>query len=603
MTALMLFTTAWVTGILLSQASFIPLPWLFLTVPAALVLLLGWGDSRWARRGSAMLIALLLGAGRLSLAEPRINENHVAFYNDQSAIILEGVLDSELDVRSTIIMAQLKAIHLTLANGEIHSVHGHVLVTLPPFSNVQYGDRVVVEGLLETPQVFDAFSYKEYLAYQGIYAVFRAHSCTTMASHQASFLKEIILRFKGYAYHIILKLYPEPQAALLSGILLGIESGIPETLRDAFNTTGTGHIIAISGFNLSIVAGGFASLARRIFKKRGKTLAALTGLWLYVILVGASAAVLRAGVMATLGVIAVHEQRKVHGPTALAAAVLVLTLLNPYALWDVGFQLSFAATLGMVLYTQPLENHLKAFLESWLKPELAASIVRMSSESLLVTIAAQLVTVGVTVGTFQSLSPVSLLTNLLILPVQLYIMLFGGTSLLVGLVFQPLAQLFAWIAWLFLAYTTTVVDLLSRFPKASIPLGQVTNPIVWAYFVGLASVTWWLRRSRDDHQRFLAWVKALNPTVVITVLAVTALIVITSITAPDGKLHVTFLDVGAGEAVLIETPHGRQVLVDGGADGALTLAQVGRWLPFWDRNLDMIVLTSPDKDRLAGLVA
>ncbi len=603
MTALMLFTTAWVTGILVSRAAFIPFPWLLLTLPAASVLLFGWGDARWARRGSAMMIALLLGAGRLCLAEPGISENHVAFYNNSGVIALEGVLDSALDIRSTKTMVRIKALQLTLANGEHQSVHGHVLLTLPPFSQVQYGDHVLVEGLLETPQVFDAFSYKDYLAYQGIYAVFRAHSCEILASHQASIPMEVILRFKGYAHKIILKLYPEPQAALLSGILLGIESGIPETLRDAFNTTGTGHIIAISGFNLSIVAGGFASLARRIFKKRGKTLTALTGLWLYVILVGASAAVLRAGVMATLGVIAVHEQRKVHGPTALAAAVLVLTLLNPFALWDVGFQLSFAATLGMVLYTRPLENHLKAFLERWLKPELAAGIVSVSSESLLVTIAAQLVTVGVTVGTFQRLSPVSLITNLLILPVQLYIMLFGGTSLLVGLVFQPLAQLFAWIAWLFLAYTTTAVGLLSRVPQASIPLGQVTSPAVWAYFLALASATWWLRRSRDEHQRFFAWVKALNPKVVITILAVTALIVIASITAPDGKLHITFLDVGAGEAVLIQTPRGRQVLVDGGADGAQTLAQIGRQLPFWDRRLDMIVLTSPDKDRLPGLVA
>ena len=142
-------------------------------------------------------------------------------------------------------------------------------------------------------------------------------------------------------------------------------SGIPDTLEDAFNATGTGHIVAISGFNLSIVAGGFAVLARRILKKRGRIWVAIIGLWLYVILVGGSAAVLRAGVMSTLGIVATHEQRKVHGPTALAAAVFFLTLLNPYALWDVGFQLSFTATLGMVLYTQPFENRLQTLLEGW----------------------------------------------------------------------------------------------------------------------------------------------------------------------------------------------------------------------------------------------
>jgi competence protein ComEC len=603
MTALMLFTTAWVIGILISQAAFAPFAWLLLTVPIAAVLVVGWGDARWARRSAAMLVALLLGAGRLVLAQPRINENHIAFYNDGDKVILEGVLDAELDVRSNQTLARLKTIQLTTADGEARNVYGHVLVTLPAYADARYGDRVVVEGSLSTPPVYETFSYKDYLAHQGIYAVFRADNYTIVASHQASMVKDIILQFKATAHQVLQRLYPEPQTALLSGILLGIDSNIPDTLEDAFNTTGTGHIVAISGFNLSIVAGGFASLSRRIFKKRGKTFAALTGLWLYVVMVGASAAVLRAGVMSTLGVIAVHEQRKVHGPTALAAAVLVLTLLNPYTLWDVGFQLSFAATLGMVLYTRSLENALQTFLEGWLKPEHAAALVRWSSESLLVTIAAQLVTVGVTVSAFQRLSLVSLLTNLLILPVQLYIMLFGGVSLLVGLVFVPMAQLIAWIAWLFLAYTTTVVELLARLPNAAIALGRVTLPVIWAYYAGMTAVTWWLRSTDAERQRVVKWVKALNPTVVITLLAIAGLIVLASIATPDGRLHVTFLDVGAGEAVLIETPRGRQVLVDGGEDSARTLAQVGRQLPFWDRSLDMIVLTSPDKERLAGLVA
>ena len=131
---------------------------------------------------------------------------------------------------------------------------------------------------------------------------------------------------------------------------------------------------------------------------------------------------------------------------------------------------------------------------------------------------------------------------------------------------------------------------------------MITSSVIWAYYAVLAGVTWLVRSTREERQQFMNWVKTRNPTVVIAILAIIVLLVIAGITVPDGKLHVTFLDVGAGEAIFIQTPRGRQVLVDGGRDGARTLAQVGRQLPFWDRNLDMVVLTSPDKERLVGLI-
>ncbi|MDF1513386.1 MAG: ComEC/Rec2 family competence protein [Anaerolineae bacterium] len=603
MTALMLFTFAWVMGILIAQETTLPLTWLLMGCPAAAVLLAGWGDQQWARRGAAMLLALLVGAGRLVIAQPRIDAHHIAFYNDLGEATVEGVLDGEPEMRSNTTRVRMKAVHLTMDSGEKRNVTGHVLVTLPPYGLARYGDLLTVQGKLETPPVFESFSYQAYLSHQGIYSVLDAQHYTVHSSHNANMLKDIILQFKTHAHSIILHLYPEPQAALLSGILLGRDSGIPEPLEDAFNATGTGHIVAISGFNLSLVAAGIAVLTRRIFKRKTRTWAALTGVWLYVVLVGGSAAVLRAGVMSSLGIIATHEQRKVHGPTVLAGAVLVLTGLNPYTLWDVGFRLSFAATLGMVLFTLPFETRLQTLLERWFKPERAATLVRLTSENFLVTIAVQLVTVGITVSTFRRISLVSLLANTLILPVQLYIMLFGGFSLLVGLVFHPLAQLVAWIAWVFLTYTISVVQILARLPQASVTLGSINLPIVWIYYGLLACGTWLLRSPQEERKKVFAWLKARNPIVFVTAAAVAVLFLTARLSVPDGKLHITFMDVGAGEAIFIRTPHGKQILIDGGMVGARSLAQIGQQMPFWDRDLDMAIITSPDKERLTGMLA
>jgi competence protein ComEC len=111
-----------------------------------------------------------------------------------------------------------------------------------------------------------------------------------------------------------------------------------------------------------------------------------------------------------------------------------------------------------------------------------------------------------------------------------------------------------------------------------------------------------MRSTKDERLKLIKWLKVLNPSIIIACLAFIALAVIASLSVPDGRLHVSFLDVGAGDAVLIRTPRGRQILVDGGKEGARTLTQIGNHLPFFDRSLDMVILTSPDIERLAGLI-
>ena len=191
MTALMLFTLAWITGILISQVVLVPLPWLLLAVPIALVLLVGWGDSRWSRRGAAMLIALLLGAGRLVLAQPQIDENHIAFYNDRDDILLEGVLDGELDIRFNHTLARMKATSITfkMAKNKMSTAtcwsHCHHMA----MPNMEIAS--LLKDVLKPRQYSTLFPIKNTWLIQGIYAVFDAKSYTILASHQANMVKDL----------------------------------------------------------------------------------------------------------------------------------------------------------------------------------------------------------------------------------------------------------------------------------------------------------------------------------------------------------------------------------------------------------------------------
>ncbi|MGC9396450.1 MAG: ComEC/Rec2 family competence protein [Anaerolineae bacterium] len=602
MTPLVIFVLAWAGGVLLAQAALFPAAWLLLALPVAFLLQTGWGQHRAARRTAFALIGLLVGAGRLLSAQPRIDANHIAFYNDGGRVTLQGVVNREPDCRPTLTNLHLDVRSLVLADGTTVPLHGCVLVKAPVYTAVEYGDLIHATGLLETPPVFEDFSYRDYLARQGVHSLLRRADVNVIDAHHGFFLWEWLYRLKAHTLETLLAIWPEPEGSLLAGILLGVESGISTDLDEAFVATGTSHIVAISGFNLTIIAGVFIKMADRLLKGRGKTLLPLVGLWLYTILVGASAAVLRAAIMGTVMILARREERATHGPTSLAAAVLVMGMLNPYVLWDVGFQLSLAATLGLILYTEPVTRWFQRLFERLTDEERAQKIVGLLSEALIVTIAAQITTTGVIIGVFRRLSLVTLLTNLLILPAQQYVMLFGGVALIAGLLLRPLGQILSWLSWVFLAYTISVVRWTATFPLASVELGNITLPLVWGYYGALGAVTWWFSQPVEKRQRSRLALKKVPQWQIATMITLPILLCAYFYAAPDGRLHVVVLDAGQGDAIFIQTPRGKQVLIDGGANAPQTLAQLGQQMPFWDRRLDMVILTSPTSGRLPGLI-
>ena len=373
---------------------------------------------------------------------------------------------------------------------------------------------------------------------------------------------------------------------------------------EAFSATGTAHIIAISGFNISIIAGLFSRLARRLVGKQRAMPVAIAGIIVYTILVGASAAVVRAAIMGCLYVIATHYGRQTDALTSLIAAAVLMTLINPQTLWDIGFQLSFAATLGLIVYTPPLQSWFERLLSKALPPGTAKRVVEVLNEALIVTLAAQITTMPIIVYHFRQLSLVTLLSNFLVLPAQPGVMLWGGLATIAGLIWLPLGQALGWVAWLFLTYTIRAVEITASVPYASLNLGRVSPGLVWLYYGLLAGAT---LVSRQEPSRLKSlWRRLtdrLSTTLLIAGLAVAAILVWVAVASlPDGKLHVVFFDVGEGDAIFIETPRGQQILIDGGPSPTALSSALGRRMPFWDRSLDLVVLTHADEDHIAGLI-
>ncbi|MGD8969130.1 MAG: ComEC/Rec2 family competence protein, partial [Anaerolineae bacterium] len=493
---LVYLAAAWTAGIALAKA--VHLPWQVLPLVAlfSFLGLLLWRDDRRVQLGALCAVMFVLGAGRLMLAVPRFDESSLATYNGAGWVTLEGVVVGEPDVRDTHTNLRVRAERLTLPDGTEREVEGLVLVKADRYLERKHGDRIVVEGLLETPPVYESFSYRDYLARQGVHSLIERAQVSLLAEKQANPLPYHLYAFKRRAQETVADILPEPQAALLTGILLGVETGIPEDLQSDFATTGTTHIIAISGFNMTIIAGLFAGLALRLLDRRRALWVAIAGVGVYTLLVGAAPSVVRAAMMGLLVLFARYVGRESYAPVSLAAVVIGMTVYNPHTLWDVGFQLSFASTAGLMLYTEPLEGLFERMLARVTTAERARQIVALVSESLIVTLAAQLTTTPIILHYFGRLSLVTLVSNFLILPVQPGVMIWGGAATLLGLVVPALGRLVGWVAWVFLTYTIEVVRLTAQVPRASVPV-QMEGWMVWAYGSLLAGLTWWLAQPRE----------------------------------------------------------------------------------------------------------
>jgi competence protein ComEC len=552
---------------------------------------------------AACLLFAVLGAARYVAAVPHFDEHDVASYAGTPDIVLEGVVASEPDVRDRSTNLRVAARRLK-TDSAWHDVEGTVLVQTGRYPARRYGDVLRISGDLETPPVFEDFSYKDYLARQGVYTMMRRPRIEPIGRGEGNRLMAGIYALKARARTVIETIFPEPEASLLAGILLGVERGIPKDVMAAFSQTNTTHIIAISGFNITILAGIFAAIAGRLLGRRRATPVVIAGIALYTILVGASAAVVRAAFMGGLYVVAIHYGRQSDALTSLIFAAVAMTLLNPYTLWDVGFQLSFAATLGLILIVPPLADTFERGLTRFIDQDRAQAAVQLLNEALIVTLAAQVATIPIMVYYFHKVSVVGLLANFLILPVQPAVMILGGIATLAGLVAQPLGQALAWAALPFPLYTIRVVEQMARLPYASVDVGRVSQTWAWGYYVLLAGVVLAAQQVPDERRALWHAVTDRLPTkAVLAGLSLVATVAwMGAVSTPDGRLHVVFFDVGQGDGIFIETPGGHQAVIDGGPSPAVMSDAVGRRMPFWDRSIDLVIMTHANEDHLGGLI-
>ena len=504
-----------------------------------------------------------------------------------------------------------------LVEGTEQPVTGAVRLTIGIQQRYAYGQLVRVEGRLVTPPEFTNFSYRDYLARKGIYSlVYNARIEALAAPLAGNPLLRVLYGVRARGEALLNHLLPEPYAALANGMLLGIEAGIPDALYEQFNLTGVSHTIVISGSNISILAGVLLAIGQKLWGRRRALWPTLLGIGCYALLVGGDAAVLRAALMGGLFVTATALERRSTAIVSLGAACWAMTLVNPLTLWDVGFQLSSAATAGLILFTPGLTAFVAQHWPSGRSTQPVAGSAPASSsqlqsvvyglvqDGLLVTIAANITTLPLVLYYFGRLSLVAFLTNLAVAPVQPLIMLWGSLALLLGLIgLTWLAWLLLLVPWISLVWTVGVVQWSAALPGGTLTMADYHYGYLLLTY-GLIALGYGAGRLRSAIRTGITWLYTHGAVRLLSwsaagALGISAVLLWAAVlTQPDGRLHLYFLDIGQGDGILIQTPSGRQILIDGGASPQQLFSQLGAVMPFWARRLDLVVLTNPDKDHM-----
>lgn len=351
-----------------------------------------------------------------------------------------------------------------------------MLLQVSTYPTFHYGDLLDVLCTAETIKNRDdaEFDYRMYMAKEGILYSCEDKKFSKVGESKGDVLLSYVFKLKSLLEENINRVIPRPESALANGILLGGTNGLSEEIKDNFSRTGMTHIVAVSGYNVTIIAEYLIMLGIMIGLWRKQAIwFAIFGIALFVIMIGLQASAVRAGVMSGILLWAMKHGRLASSENAIIFAGAIMLSINPLLLrYDVGFQLSFLATLGIVA-SSPLWE------KSFIKKHKAFGI----TEIIVLSLSAQIFVLPIIAFNFHMTSLISLLANVLILPIVPISMLLVFLTAIFGFIFPPLSFVFSWMSYIFLHYEIWIIDVMAQFPWASVEIEKVSVWFVIIYYI------------------------------------------------------------------------------------------------------------------------
>ena len=375
-----------------------------------------------------------------------------------------------------------------------------VLVRTSNFPRIGVGDVCQICGTISEPENFDDFDYRKFLMNKSVYGILEASSINCSEEKNRSF-KSVLYDLKKNLIQKLEKKIPEPQVSLLSGILFGENRPFNEEFEGYLRNSGTSHIVAASGYNVTILV-LLINKIFRFFNKRGRNILSLLTIWSFCVMSGASASIVRATIMGSLVLLASSFGRYQSIHRTFVIGIWLFIFFSPTIIYDVGFQLSIFATLGLIYLAPSIENFLKR------KGHQQGDFFK---EYMLTTMSCTLSTLPISISTFGAFSSIGLVANMLILPVLESTMLWGALGLLFTFIFNKLGRIFLTVSFVQLKYFEIVVSKLGSLDFLAFEIdiglkGIISSLIVfliiifviWEYPVENESFNYYFRLVRKE---------------------------------------------------------------------------------------------------------
>ena len=501
---------------------------------------------------------------------------------------------------------------------------GLLVHTLPPPDLVakraqpylRYGDTLRLSGSLEQPEPIGDFDYAAWLETQGIAGVLWARKAETVTTGGGNWAMSALHQIRGRLAAALQRAMPAPESGLAQALLLGIRSEIPRPVKDRFRTAGMSHLLAISGLHVGIVLALALGIGSATLGSGNPLVVfgAMATVWIYAVMSGLDPPVVRAAIMGSLALVQVLTGRGMRGLTALVLAAGVMICADPTLLGSLSFQLSFTAMAG-VMVGLPLitlasgaigatAGGSSASVRRWLQYGLTLFIA-----SVVISTTTTLATVPLIAMHFGEIPLMSVPATILAMPAMPLALVTAAATAALSVAAPWLGQALGVLSW---APVTWIIRVAEVMPPLTTPASWVTPWVAVVWYAGLSALavmmssrrarriaSVWRRGPRWRPSGGVGFIAGVTP---VAVLGAILLLGQMSTTRADGLLHLHVLDVGQGDAILLVTPEGRQVLVDGGPDPRVALVALGELLPPGDRNLDAVVVTHLDSDHAGGLI-
>ncbi len=611
--------------------NYFDLPYNFLLVGLALILflLLVTQRKKWWTAGFLFMFvfAFILGVFNISQHQYSTDaRNNVLHHTDSGRKTIEGIViesPSSHPAKNILIVRCVRVIK----DGAYFPVAGKVRLVIPADLNFSYGDFIRFHCVLKKIHSFQnpgGFDYERYLNRQGIYAtgfITNSSGIIKLREDSASYLKLQLELFRIYLKQIIDKNAPSPQREIIEAMTIGNQTGIPADIRDNFNKTGTSHILSISGLHIGMVA-AIAFFFFSILLKSSEYLmlrfniikVAAAGAFIlvvfYALIAGMGVTVLRAALMALVFLVALIFGRQRDLYNTLALAGLIILIITPEALFDISFQLSFLAVLSMIYIVPRFSNlHFEqiSFLPAW-----GISIIRYLYMSILVCLAATIGTLPLIIFYFNRVSSVTIIANLITVPLLGTLTLAIAMLFLLAAFFSPmLAGLIIKIASFFVKISVEIINELAALPWSSFSFAKPNILEISIFYLFLILIIQYIEIKRGNSNKngyFLRHPSILRLSLILAVFFfIVDAIYLNFKDKLNPNLRITALDVGQGSALLVRLPGGGNMLIDGGgfADSSFDTGKmiIAPYL-YSERihNIDRVILTHPHPDHMLGLL-